>query len=324
MSFSKINANGVIGFAINKNDIWKIDFDICEQPRETLSHYYNRMETKPDFLINGGFFSFKTGATYFTFIDDGEAVSQHWGVKDGIGVEKSNLRELVYGSLGDNHDWWDFISGYPVLVVGGVPIQVFTIATEINNKAYRSGLGYNNDEVFIVASTEKLTLAEFANALANIGCEYAINLDGGGSSRLLYNGEVVNVPTENRSVDSVVAIYLQKEEDPKPVVKPEPPYITYTVQKGDTMWGVATKQLGSGSRYKEIMELNGMTSAVLKVGQVLKIPAEYKEYVVQKGDTMWGIASKELGSGAKYRTLMEFNHLDSAVVYVGQIIYIPV
>lgn len=47
---------------------------------------------------------------------------------------------------------------------------------------------------------------------------------------------------------------------------------TYTVKKGDTLWGIAASQLGSGPRYTEIKKLNGLTSNLIKVGQVLKLP----------------------------------------------------
>ena len=49
-------------------------------------------------------------------------------------------------------------------------------------------------------------------------------------------------------------------------------YTEYTVVKGDTLWGIAQKRLGKGSRYKEIMDLNGLKSSAIRVGQTLKIP----------------------------------------------------
>lgn len=52
----------------------------------------------------------------------------------------------------------------------------------------------------------------------------------------------------------------------------EAEYTTYTVQKGDTLWRIAYKKLGSGNRYKEIMKASGLTSDKLKIGQRLKIP----------------------------------------------------
>lgn len=49
-------------------------------------------------------------------------------------------------------------------------------------------------------------------------------------------------------------------------------YIVYTIQKGDTLWGIAKKHLGAGSRYKEIKEMNGLTSNGIRAGRTLKIP----------------------------------------------------
>lgn len=47
---------------------------------------------------------------------------------------------------------------------------------------------------------------------------------------------------------------------------------TYTVRSGDSLWAIAAKQLGNGSRYKEIKTLNGLTSDSIRPGQVLKLP----------------------------------------------------
>jgi len=47
---------------------------------------------------------------------------------------------------------------------------------------------------------------------------------------------------------------------------------TYTVKHGDTLWQIAQTYLGKGSRYTEIVKLNGLKSNMLKTGQVLQIP----------------------------------------------------
>lgn len=47
---------------------------------------------------------------------------------------------------------------------------------------------------------------------------------------------------------------------------------TYTVKKGDTLWGIASAKLGNGSRYPEIKALNGLTSDTISIGQVVKLP----------------------------------------------------
>ena len=58
-----------------------------------------------------------------------------------------------------------------------------------------------------------------------------------------------------------------------PVEKPaEETYRVHTVVKGDTLWDIAQKYLGNGSRYPEIKTLNGLDSNVIYSGRKLKIP----------------------------------------------------
>lgn len=106
---------------------------------------------------------------------------------------------------------------------------------------------------------------------------------------------------------------------------------TYTVKKGDTLWRIAQKQLGSGNKYKTIMQLNSLTSDKLKVGQVLKIKekaqgtaqASHMTYTVKKGDTLWKLSSKYLGKGNRYREIMTANGMTSDRLKAGQVLKIP-
>ena len=49
-------------------------------------------------------------------------------------------------------------------------------------------------------------------------------------------------------------------------------YFIYTVKKGDTLWAIAQRYLGSGYKYKEIKDLNTLNSDMIYPGQTLKIP----------------------------------------------------
>jgi GH25 family lysozyme M1 (1,4-beta-N-acetylmuramidase) len=49
-------------------------------------------------------------------------------------------------------------------------------------------------------------------------------------------------------------------------------YFTYTVKKGDTLWAIAQRYLGSGTKYKELKALNALNSDTIYPNQVLKIP----------------------------------------------------
>jgi GH25 family lysozyme M1 (1,4-beta-N-acetylmuramidase) len=47
---------------------------------------------------------------------------------------------------------------------------------------------------------------------------------------------------------------------------------TYTVQKGDSLWAIAQKFMGDGTKWPGIKSLNGLKSDIIYPGQVLKIP----------------------------------------------------
>lgn len=47
---------------------------------------------------------------------------------------------------------------------------------------------------------------------------------------------------------------------------------TYTVKKGDTLWGICKKHLGDGSKYPQIAKLNGIKNPnLIRIGQVIKL-----------------------------------------------------
>jgi LysM repeat protein len=59
----------------------------------------------------------------------------------------------------------------------------------------------------------------------------------------------------------------------QPAVNSEPQAIEYyTVQKGDSLWKIAEKFLGNGSKYPEIKNLNSLVSDTIYPEQILKIP----------------------------------------------------
>lgn len=63
---------------------------------------------------------------------------------------------------------------------------------------------------------------------------------------------------------------VQAKEEPQRQTKE--PSKTYTVKKGDTLWAIAQKQLGNGSKWQDIAKLNNISNPnSLQVGQVLKL-----------------------------------------------------
>lgn len=106
--------------------------------------------------------------------------------------------------------------------------------------------------------------------------------------------------------------------------------VVYTVQKGDTLSGIATKY---GTTYQKIAAYNGIADPnLIHPGQKIKIPAaggatttpQVKTYTVKKGDSLWSIAAATLGNGARWPEIQKANSLSGTVIHPGQVLKIPV
>lgn len=99
----------------------------------------------------------------------------------------------------------------------------------------------------------------------------------------------------------------------------------YTVQKGDSLWSIATKY---GLTVNELKEINNLATNLLTVGQTLKVvaeetekvPEDYLVYTVQSGDNLYSIAQKY---NTTVSTLMSVNNLTSSTLKLNQQLLIP-
>ena len=97
--------------------------------------------------------------------------------------------------------------------------------------------------------------------------------------------------------------------------------ITYVVQAGDTLSGIAAR---FGTTVAELVSLNNISDPnLIYVGQVLKIPSSgnsSRTYTVQAGDTLSYIAAK---FGTTVANLVTLNNIsDPNLIYVGQVLYV--
>ena len=197
--------NYVTVVEIPKEEIQTIDMDLCAQPWQTLGAYYDACEVKPAIICNGGFFSMSDGTTCFNYQDDGELVSVNSDFDEGMGIINGSL---CYGTVG-KVPFTDFISAYPTLIHDGKKVSI-TFAQEINYKARRTVLAYNEKNIYIVAvESPGMNFSQLQSLLLKIGVTYAINLDGGGSTKILHNGKSITKDWYNRAVDNVVAVFLK-------------------------------------------------------------------------------------------------------------------
>lgn len=191
---------------ILRNEIDKIDFALCNQPTETPDAYYKRQTVKPDVITNGGFFSMSNGTTCFSYRDENTTIVNDAGTLYGVGIVGDNT--LHYGSMLTTYR--DFIAAYPPLVVDS-KIATSSLGKELDYKARRTAIGWNDSTLYIVTvDSPGLKFSALAKIFTGYNCQYAINLDGGGSTRKLIDGKRVTSTIYARPVDNVFCVYLKK------------------------------------------------------------------------------------------------------------------
>lgn len=194
------------------SSIESVAFEKCADPKETLGSYYSSKEKKPQIMINGGLFNMSTGHNVMSFVYDGKEQNYQNGFT-GMGVLGSDPAKLVYGT-DKARKWKYFMTAYPMLVINGKANTVYGNASNLNYLTLRSAVGVREDGTLLILTVDKpgMKFAEMAKIFVEYDAQYAMNLDGGGSVRKMYENKVVNAPIENRPVDNVFCVYLK--EDP--------------------------------------------------------------------------------------------------------------
>lgn len=112
---------------------------------------------------------------------------------------------------------------------------------------------------------------------------------------------------------------------------------SYEVKSGDTLSSIARHFLGSAQRWPELFRANMVSMKdphVLHVGQILQLPKGFggratvghRTYVVRPGDSLFTIASAQLGSGARWRKLYRLNQgriPNPRYIFPGQTLQLP-
>jgi len=165
----------------------------------------------------------------------------------------------------------------PTTAPATTPTPTTTTST---GAAATSTLPYTN---YTVVSGD--TTSGLAARFLSDGNRYREILDANGKALADYNkiyvGQVLRIPVPSKTAATVAA-------------SPSG-YKDYTVQSGDSAWGIAQAQLKDGNRYREILDANMKSLSnynLIWPGQKLKIPAYKEGGKIDFTGLMWADGSK--------------------------------
>ena len=171
------------------------------------------------------------------------------------------------------------------------------------------------DTLWKIANANGLTVTEL-KTLNNLSSDY------------IYPGQTLKVKATVTTGSTSTVVTTPA------VTTPSVPTVTnkvYTVQKGDTLYKIAS---ANGVSVADLKTWNSLSTDIIFVNQSLKVAAtttsvqatapttsapaaSANSYTVLKGDTLYSIAKK---SGVSLAALIEANDITSNVIYVGQVI----
>ena len=277
-----------------------------------LTKYDNGVVTKTNNSVVASNVNTQSGATaangYYT-VKAGDTL---YGISRKFGMSLSQLVSVNGISASSL-----IVPGQILRVAGGETISTVVKTTATTSRT--SGGNYlvqPGDTLYSIARRSGMSL----NSL--------LTLNGLSQSSVIYPGQSLTISQS----DSRVA--TKSSYTAKPLASGVSTSGTYTVQAGDTLYGIARR---SGMNLNTLLSLNGLSqSSVIHPGQTLKVsgaanatvasPISYKStassastsetYTVQAGDTLYGIARR---SGMDLNTLLSLNGLSqSSVIHPGQ------
>lgn len=143
-----------------------------------------------------------------------------------------------------------------------------------------------------------------------------------------YNISVDTLRKINNLTNDLLQIgqVLRVKETEKPEIPPITNYQYYTVQKGDTLYSIASRY---STTVDELRIINDLTSNTLYIGQQLLVPTnedmnqqpnQYITYTVVRGDSLWSISKRY---GVTVDDIIKLNNLNTIDLKIGDTLLIP-
>lgn len=162
---------------------------------------------------------FAINGDYYGFRDDGYVLrngvvyrdNARSGDNDALVIDKDGNFSIVsegdvsMDSLSDSGAWQVLSFGPGLVADGKIVVTDSSEVARSKSSNPRTAIGQVSELHYIVivsdgrtSDSEGLSLLQLAQEFKERGCTTAYNLDGGGSSTMYFNGEVINNPTDGR------------------------------------------------------------------------------------------------------------------------------
>jgi exopolysaccharide biosynthesis protein len=183
---------------------------------------YNRLPQKPLLLFNNGMFGMSNGVTLSYIKDEYETITEGIYSRYAICQYRNgdiNLQGMSWAkTIGEYDDIKEATGGQPTMIINFEKRMDKTGLDYwfINSLQPRLGFGMDDEYLYVVVvhgrnkskSYYGMTLNAFADLGMKLKLRHFINLDGGGSIKVMdENGKDLDDNPENRKVDNMIGLF---------------------------------------------------------------------------------------------------------------------
>lgn len=237
---------------------------------------------------------------------------------NGFEVKRAPKGQNMYTSINESNSFEaDLHICIHTNAGGGHGCEVYTYSGAARELKYAEPI-YNEIAGITPYSDRGLKVANFAELVQTtaiaVYCECAFHDNYDEAKWIVENVNNIGKTIARGMCKAEGKTFVESETTTSPIN-----YIEYTVQSGDTLWGIGQKY---GVDYQTIASYNGIENpSLIYRGQVIKVPLEKTVYTVQSDDTLWGIGQKY---GVNYEKIAYYNGIENPyLIYPGQQIIIP-
>lgn len=177
-------------------------------PKMPLYQWIAKQNDKPDILLNASLYK-SASSGIGTFYESGK-LTQNAGNGFGVGNLINKPGNIRFGQPFDGTQWYDYLTGYYGLIQNGKKIDPpWNDAYVFGVKNKRIAIGKTRDGSICIVTHGNADIKTFRDYAYNLGCTELVNLDGGGSVSLYWQGKQISKST--RTPFNAIAIWLESK-----------------------------------------------------------------------------------------------------------------